>query len=131
MRPNGGVVAMVGGKDYAKIPFNRATQALRQPGSTFKLFVYLAAFDQGMTPESTIDNSPIAQGSYRPQNASGQLFATRSRCEDAFARSSNVAAVRLLQKVGDGAVIARRARARRHHPARPRRSEPRARHVRR
>jgi penicillin-binding protein 1A len=105
MRPNGEVVAMVGGKDYEKSPFNRATQALRQPGSTFKLFVYLAAFDQGMTPESTIDNSPIAQGSYRPQNASGH-YSDKITLEDAFARSSNVAAVRLLQKVGDGAVIA-------------------------
>jgi penicillin-binding protein 1A len=105
MRPNGEVVAMIGGKDYEKSPFNRATQALRQPGSTFKLFVYLAAFEQGMTPESTIDNSPIERGGYRPKNASGNYSDTIT-LEDAFARSSNVAAVRLLQKVGDKAVIA-------------------------
>ena len=104
MRPNGEVVAMIGGKDYEKSPFNRATQALRQPGSTFKLFVYLAAFDQGMTPDSKIDNSPIEQGGYRPKNASGR-YSDQITLEDAFARSSNVAAVRLLQKVGGDKVI--------------------------
>jgi penicillin-binding protein 1A len=104
MRPNGEVVAMVGGKDYEKSPFNRATQAQRQPGSTFKLFVYLAAFEKGMTPDSTIDNSEFQKGSYRPKNASGN-YSDRITLEDAFARSSNVAAVRLLQTVGDDAVI--------------------------
>ncbi|MCE3543879.1 penicillin-binding protein, partial [Escherichia coli] len=57
MRPDGRVVAMVGGKDYTKSPFNRATQAMRQPGSTFKLFVYLAAMRAGMTPDSVMDDS--------------------------------------------------------------------------
>lgn len=105
MHPNGEVVAMIGGKDYEKSPFNRATQARRQPGSTFKLFVYLAAFEKGMTPETTIDNSEIEQGGYRPKNASGN-YSERITLEDAFARSSNVAAVRLFQTVGDDAVIA-------------------------
>jgi penicillin-binding protein 1A len=104
MHPNGEVVAMVGGKDYRKSPFNRATQAERQPGSTFKLFVYLAAFEKGMTPDSTIDNREIEQGSYRPKNASGNYSDTIT-LQDAFARSSNVAAVRLLKTVGDDAVI--------------------------
>ncbi|MGZ3247676.1 MAG: transglycosylase domain-containing protein [Croceibacterium sp.] len=104
MHPNGEVVAMVGGTDYQKSPFNRATQAQRQPGSTFKLFVYLAAFEKGMTPDSTIDNREIAQGSYRPKNASGN-YSDRITLADAFARSSNVAAVRLMQTVGDEAVI--------------------------
>ena len=104
MHPNGEVVAMIGGKDYAKSPFNRATQARRQPGSTFKLFVYLAAFEKGMTPDTTIDNSEFVQGSYRPKNASGN-YSNEITLEDAFARSSNVAAVRLLQRVGDDAVI--------------------------
>jgi penicillin-binding protein 1A len=104
MHPNGEVVAMVGGKDYEKSPFNRATQARRQPGSTFKLFVYLAAFEKGMTPESTIANSEFQQGSYRPKNASGH-YSDEITLEDGFAHSSNVAAVRLLQTVGDDAVI--------------------------
>ncbi len=104
MHPNGEVVAMVGGKDYADSPFNRATQARRQPGSTFKLFVYLAALRKGWTPEDTIDNTAFTTGSYRPQNASGHYSKTITLA-DAFARSSNVAAVRLFQNVGDDAVI--------------------------
>lgn len=104
MRPNGEVVAMIGGKDYAASPFNRATQARRQPGSTFKLFVYLAAIEQGMTPDTAIDNRPFDQGSYRPKNASGN-YSDSILLKDAFARSSNVAAVRLFGQVGDDAVI--------------------------
>ncbi|WP_395334249.1 transglycosylase domain-containing protein [Novosphingobium sp. BL-8H] len=104
MRRNGEVVAMVGGRDYAASPFNRVTQARRQPGSTFKLFVYLAALDKGWKPTDTIENTPIETGYYRPQNAGGNYSQTIT-LEDAFARSSNVAAVRLFQKVGDTAVI--------------------------
>jgi penicillin-binding protein 1A len=104
MRPNGEVVAMVGGKDYAASPFNRATQSQRQPGSTFKLFVYLAALRDGWSPSDPIDNSPITTGSYRPKNAGGGYSRTIT-LEDAFARSSNVAAVRLLGEVGSDAVI--------------------------
>ena len=106
MRPNGEVVAMIGGKDYEKSPFNRATQAHRQPGSTFKLFVYLAALEAGWTPEDLIDNSEITQGGYRPRNAGGRYSETLT-LEEAFARSSNVAAVRLMGEVGDEAVIAK------------------------
>jgi len=104
MRKNGEVVAMVGGRDYSASPFNRVTQARRQPGSTFKLFVYLAALKAGMRPGDTIENTPIETGSYRPQNAGGAYSPTIT-LEDAFARSSNVAAVRLFAKVGDEAVI--------------------------
>lgn len=104
MRPNGEVVAMIGGKDYAASPFNRATQARRQPGSTFKLFVYLAALRAGWDPDDTIDNSAIETGSYRPKNAGGS-YSQSITLEDAFATSSNVAAVRLLREVGDDKVI--------------------------
>lgn len=104
MRPNGEVVAMVGGKDYAASPFNRATQARRQPGSTFKLFVYLAALRAGWEPDDVIDNQPIETGSYRPKN-SGGAYSKTITLEDAFATSSNVAAVRLLREVGDDKVI--------------------------
>ncbi len=99
MRPNGEVVAMVGGKSYKQSAFNRATQAKRQPGSTFKLFVYLAALRSGMTPTSMIADTPINEGSYRPKN-SGQRYRGDITLEQAFAQSSNVAAVRLYQKVG-------------------------------
>ncbi len=104
MRPNGEVVAMIGGRSYEKSPFNRATQARRQPGSTFKLFVYLAALRAGMTPETLIDDSPITQGDYRPKN-SGDRYRGRITLREAFARSSNVAAVRLYRQLGDEAVI--------------------------
>ena len=57
MRLDGRVVAMVGGKDYARSPFNRAVQARRQPGSAFKLFVYLAAFRAGLTPNTPVNDS--------------------------------------------------------------------------
>ncbi len=105
MRPNGEVVAMIGGKDYSRSPFNRATQARRQPGSTFKLFVWLAALRNGMSPDDRIDNRAITTGSYRPKNAANN-YSESITLEDAFARSSNVAAVRLLQTVGSTKVIA-------------------------
>lgn len=104
MRPNGEVVAMVGGTDYASSAFNRATQARRQPGSTFKLFVYLAALQNGWTPDDVIPNTEITQGSYRPRNSSGRYSDTIT-LEDGFAFSSNVAAVRLMQAVGSEKVI--------------------------
>ncbi len=109
MRRNGEVVAMVGGRDYAKSPFNRVTQAKRQPGSTFKTFVFLAALEAGWEPDDTIPNTEITQGSYRPKNAAGR-YSDQITLEDAFAQSSNVAAVRLLQAVGSDKVI-RKARA--------------------
>ena len=105
MRPNGEVVAMVGGRDYAASPFNRVTQARRQPGSTFKLFVYLAALRQGWSPDDMIGNGPITTGSYRPKNGGG-AYSPSITLENAFALSSNVAAVRLFGQVGDEAVIA-------------------------
>lgn len=104
MRTNGEVVAMVGGRDYGRSPFNRATQARRQPGSTFKLFVYLAALEAGMEPDDLIDNRPINEGSYRPRN-SGNRYSDTITLENAFAQSSNVAAVRLLGQVGSKSVI--------------------------
>ena len=104
MRPNGEVVAMVGGRNYKASPFNRVTQARRQPGSTFKLFVYLAALREGWEPDDTLPITPITQGSYRPKNA-GERYSPTITLEEAFARSSNVAAVRLFGEVGDSKVI--------------------------
>lgn len=104
MKPDGSVVAMVGGRNYAKSSFNRAVQAKRQPGSTFKLFVYLAAFRAGMTPDDMVDDTPIVTGTYRPANHGGK-YRGRITLRQAFAASSNVAAVRLTQKVGVDNVI--------------------------
>jgi penicillin-binding protein 1A len=103
MRPNGEVVAMVGGRSYKDSPFNRATQAKRQPGSTFKLFVYLAALRAGMTPDTLIADTPINEGLYRPKN-SGNNYRGDISLKQAFARSSNVASVRLYGQVGGKAV---------------------------
>lgn len=108
MRRNGEVVAMVGGRSYKDSPFNRATQAKRQPGSTFKLFVYLAALRAGMNPDSMIADTPINEGLYRPKN-SGDNYRGDITLRQAFARSSNVASVRLYNQVG-GKSVARAAK---------------------
>src|SRR6476646_9683276 len=71
MRPDGRVVAMVGGRSYAQSPFNRVTQARRQPGSAFKLFVYLAAFRSGWIPDSLIEDEPITIAGWSPVNHDG------------------------------------------------------------
>lgn len=105
MRPSGEVVAMIGGKDYARSPFNRATQAKRQPGSTFKLFTFLTAIDAGMSPGDRIDNTPIETGSYRPKNYNDR-YSDSITLEQAFASSSNVATVRLFNQLGSQNVIA-------------------------
>jgi penicillin-binding protein 1A len=104
MRPNGEVVAMVGGRSYKSSPFNRATQAKRQPGSTFKLFVYLAALRAGLTPQSIVDDTPITEGLYQPKNYADK-YRGKITLKQAFARSSNVAAVRLFQQLKSPAII--------------------------
>ncbi len=104
MRPDGRVVAMIGGKSYKASPFNRATQAKRQPGSAFKLFVYLAALRAGMTPGSMVEDTPLTLGDWSPKNYGDQYRGTIT-LRDAFAVSSNVAAVRLSERVGRDNVI--------------------------
>lgn len=105
MRPNGEVVAMVGGKSYSASTFNRVTQAKRQPGSTFKLFVYLAALKSGMTPDSLVSDRAFTTGDYKPKNY-GSSYGGDITLKQAFAKSSNVATVRLYEQVGGGNVIA-------------------------
>ena len=105
MRRDGTVVAMVGGTDYDATPFNRATQAQRQPGSSFKLFVYLAALDAGLRPGDMVEDTPVTIGDYSPRNDDGR-YRGRVSLATAFAASSNVVAVRLAQQVGAAAVVA-------------------------
>ena len=100
----GAVKALVGGRNYAKSQFNRATQALRQPGSSFKLFVYLTAVQQGMRPEDTIEDVPFERKGWRPENHDKKYYGEVS-LRYAFAKSLNVAAVRLANKVGIKNVI--------------------------
>ncbi len=104
MRPDGRVVAMIGGKNYGRSPFNRATQAVRQSGSAFKLFVYLAALRAGMTPESMILDEPVTIDGWTPAN-SDDSYDGLITLRQAFAQSSNVAAVRLQERVGRQNVI--------------------------
>jgi penicillin-binding protein 1A len=99
MRPDGRVVAMVGGRSYAKSPFNRATQARRQPGSAFKLFVYLAALRAGYRPSDMIEDRPITVEGWSPANSDG-VYRGEITLREAFLRSSNAAAVRLSERVG-------------------------------
>ena len=104
MRPDGRVVAMVGGRSYKASPFNRATQARRQPGSAFKLFVYLAALRAGYAPDDMIDDLPITVDGWSPANSDGVYRGTIT-LREAFARSSNAAAVRLSERVGRANVL--------------------------
>jgi 1A family penicillin-binding protein len=104
MRPDGAVMAMVGGRDYRKSQFNRATDAKRQPGSAFKLFVYYAALRNGFAPSDVIDASPVEVGGWRPKNFSSRDYGALT-LTDSFAQSVNSAAVRLSQQVGLPAVI--------------------------
>lgn len=99
MLADGAVLAMVGGRDYQASQFNRATDALRQPGSTFKPFVYYAALRQGWSMGDRIDDAPIEVGGWAPKNYGGR-FAGRVNLARALASSLNAATVRLAQEVG-------------------------------
>jgi penicillin-binding protein 1A len=104
MTPDGRVRAMLGGRDYADSQFNRATQAERQPGSAFKLFVYLAALEAGLRPEDRISAAPVEVDGWRPKN-DDDAYPPSITLADAFAHSVNTAAVRLTEQVGHKAVI--------------------------
>ncbi len=99
MRPDGRVVAMVGGRSYKTSPYNRATQAQRQPGSAFKLAVYLTALENGETPDTLVENSPLTIDGWSPKNYGGR-YGGPTTLRSAFAQSSNVAAVRVAERVG-------------------------------
>ena len=105
MTPTGAVRAMVGGRDYSESQFNRATQALRQPGSAFKLFVYLAALESGLYPDDRFLDAPITIGNWTPENFSGRYYGEVTMRE-AVARSLNTVAVRVAEKVGPQRVAA-------------------------
>jgi penicillin-binding protein 1A len=104
MRPDGRVVAMVGGRSYRQSPFNRATQARRQPGSAFKLFVYLAALRAGWTPDSIVEDSPVTIDGWTAKNGD-RVYRGTITVREAFARSSNAATVRLSESVGRANVL--------------------------
>lgn len=105
LAPDGAVRAMVGGRDYTSSPFNRAVRALRQPGSAFKLFVYLAALEAGFEPGTMVMDAPVDVAGYRPTNFENG-FAGEISLINAFARSLNTVSVRLLMRVGARKVVA-------------------------
>src|SRR3989442_9778842 len=88
----GEVKAMVGGYDFDESKFNRATQAMRQTGSSFKPFVYAAAVDNGLRPDDTIVDAPVSFGAYSPGNYDGKFKGTIP-IRQAFAESRNIPAV--------------------------------------
>ncbi|MDP4594386.1 MAG: PBP1A family penicillin-binding protein [Beijerinckiaceae bacterium] len=102
MESTGAIRAIVGGRDYGASQFNRATDAMRQPGSSFKPFVYTTALLSGrFTPNTIVNDSPICLGNWCPRNYGGS-FAGRVPLRNALARSLNTVAVKLSIDVGDG-----------------------------
>ncbi|HEX8223993.1 MAG TPA: PBP1A family penicillin-binding protein [Allosphingosinicella sp.] len=96
---DGSVRAMVGGRDYVRSLYNRGTQANRQPGSAFKLFVYLAAIEAGYKPDDLVSDEPIKINGWSPRN-NNRTFAGQVPLRQAFAQSINTVSVRLAQEVG-------------------------------
>jgi len=96
MDTDGAVRALVGGRDYGQSQFNRATRAARQPGSSFKPYVYAAAMEAGLTPSTVISDGPISWGNWSPQNY-GRSYAGRVDLATALARSYNTVPVRLAR----------------------------------
>lgn len=101
---DGAVRAMVGGRSYAESQFNRAAQSKRQPGSAFKLFVYLAALEHGFTPDTMVEDRPVHIGKWQPKNYKGGYMGPVT-LREAFAESINTVAVQLSEEVGRGEVI--------------------------
>ena len=104
LSPDGAVRVMIGGRNHADSQFNRAVRAMRQPGSAFKPFIYLAAIESGFTPETQIDDSAIETEGWKPTNFGG-AYRGKINLRTALTHSSNVAAVRLMQAVGPDRVV--------------------------
>lgn len=103
MDRDGAVLALVGGTDYVKTNYNRATNALRQPGSAWKLFVYLAALEAGYKPEDEVVDTPVTIDGWSPRNNSGRNVG-KIDLRTAFAYSINTVAAQLGNEVGFGTV---------------------------
>ncbi len=105
MEPDGAVRVIVGGRDYGESQFNRATHARRQPGSSFKPYVYLTALENGYTPSSPVVDGPVGCGRWSPRNYSGG-YSGRMIMAHALMRSINTVAVKLSLAVGREKVVA-------------------------
>jgi penicillin-binding protein 1A len=106
---DGGIRAIVGGRDYGASQFNRATDAMRQPGSSFKPYVYSTALMHGMTPNTTVVDAPICVGNWCPHNYGGGYSGAQPMWS-ALKNSINTVAVYLTRKIGDGSDKVGRAR---------------------
>ena len=104
MSPDGAIRAMVGGKSYAQSTFNRATMAKRQPGSSFKPIVYLAALENGLTPSQIYEDAPISVGQWQPRNYTQKYLGAIS-AQTALAKSINTVAVQVSEETGREKVI--------------------------
>ena len=105
MTPEGAILAMVGGRDYGESQFNRTTQAHRQPGSLFKIFVYLTALANGYRLDTPVIDQPVQIGDWEPKNYDGR-YRGRVSLETAFAQSLNSVAAQLIQAIGPERVVA-------------------------
>jgi len=103
LAPDGAVVAMVGGANYAKSQFNRAVQARRQPGSAFKPVVFLAGFEAGLSPGSVVRDEPLTIENWSPRNFKNQYLGDITLAEAMF-RSINTVAVKVSERAGRGRV---------------------------
>ena len=104
MAPNGAVRAMVGGRDYRRSQYNRATQARRQPGSAFKPVVFLAGLELGLRSDTTFNDKPITVDGWSPKNYANK-YRGQLTFSEALAYSSNSVAVQVSERVGRGHVI--------------------------
>ena len=105
MEPSGAVRSLVGGKDYTASPFNRAYQSKRQPGSSFKPFVFLAALEAGLTPDDVREDAPYEVDGWRPENYDGQYLGPIT-LREALSKSINTVAIRIADEVGRRKIIA-------------------------
>jgi len=107
---NGSINALIGGFDYFQSKFNRVTQAERQPGSSFKPFIYAAAIDKGYTAASIINDAPVVfdapglEDTWRPENYSGKIYG-ETRLRQALVKSRNLVSIRLLRDIGIGYAV--------------------------
>lgn len=104
LTPDGAIRALVGGVNYNESQFNRATSALRQPGSTFKPFIYLTALNKGLTPDTIRDDEPIDIEGWTPKNVN-KIYHGPVTLQEALSRSYNTVAVRLAMELSPSEII--------------------------
>ena len=104
LAPDGAIRALIGGRNYGKSQFNRAVDAKRQPGSAFKTFVWQTALERGHTPDSVFIDEPVRIGKWQPQNYD-QKYRGAVTLSEAFARSLNTIAVKLVRESGSKRVV--------------------------